>query len=399
MQPAGRGDIHSPMTPLSGLDAAFLYLETPETPMHVGSVHLYDVPRGQRTDFFERARRHVESRLHLTSVFRRRLATLPLELAGPMWVEDRPVDLDYHVRRIVLRKPGTMATLEARVAALHSELLDREHPLWMFYLIEGLASGQVAWYSKVHHASLDGAAGVHLANALLDPTPEPREVPRPRRRPLEATPSPGQLVRAALRNNVGQYAKLLRHVPELARVLGGLVGTAPDTWRGHSAAPPHAQPANAIQRRHHSGTQLRDRLHSARRGEGHRGAPRGDGQRCRNGARERRASPLSRPSRRRAGAAARRGHADLAARSGRRRLHDARDDGAREPRDRSRRSDRPACGDSHVGRRREGPHLASAIDHPDGFSVARRALAHRRERRACTAARKASRRFLRSRTS
>jgi len=128
------------MTPLSGLDAAFLYLETPETPMHVGSVHLYDVPRGQRTDFFERARHHVESRLHLTSVFRRRLATLPLELAGPMWVEDRPVDLDYHLRRIVLPRPGTLATLEAQVAALHGELLDREHPLWMFYLIEGLAS-------------------------------------------------------------------------------------------------------------------------------------------------------------------------------------------------------------------------------------------------------------------
>ena len=163
------------MTPLSGLDAAFLYLETPETPMHVGSVHLYELPRGQRADFFERARHHLERRLHLTPVFRRRLATLPFDLASPMWVEDRPVDLDYHLRRIVLPKPGTLATLEAQVARLHSELLDREHPLWMFYLIEGLASGQVAWYSKVHHASLDGAAGVHLANALLDPTPEPRQ--------------------------------------------------------------------------------------------------------------------------------------------------------------------------------------------------------------------------------
>ena len=217
------------MTPLSGLDAAFLYLETPETPMHVGSVHLYELPRGQHTDFFERARRHLEGRLHLTPVFRRRLATLPFELAGPMWVEDQPVDLDYHLRRIILPKPGTLATLEARVATLHSELLDRERPLWMFYLIEGLVSGQLAWYSKVHHASLDGAAGVQLASALLDPTPEPREMPRPRRRPLEAAPTRVQLVGAALRNNAGQYAKLLRHLPELARVLGGFVGAAPRT--------------------------------------------------------------------------------------------------------------------------------------------------------------------------
>ena len=224
------------MTPLSGLDAAFLYLETPETPMHVGSVHLYEVPRGQRTDFFERARRHLEGRLHLTPVFRRRLATLPFELAGPMWVEDQPVDLDYHLRRIVLPKPGTLATLEARVAALHSELLDRGRPLWMFYLIEGLASGQVAWYSKVHHASLDGAAGVHLTNALLDPTPEPRRIAPPRGRPLEATPSPGRLVGAALRNNVGQYAKLLRHLPELARVVVGFAGAGPDATADGGAA-------------------------------------------------------------------------------------------------------------------------------------------------------------------
>jgi diacylglycerol O-acyltransferase len=217
----------SAMTPLSGLDAAFLHLETPEMPMHVGSVHLYDVPQTGRRDFFERARQHLESRLHLTPVFRRRVATLPFDLASPMWVEDRPVDLDYHLRRIVLPKPGTLASLEALVAKLHSTRLDREHPLWMFYLIEGLASGQVAWYSKVHHASLDGAAGVHLASALLDPTPEPRKLPRPRRRPLEATPGAGRLIGAALRNSAGQAAKLLRQLPELARVLGGVVGAAP----------------------------------------------------------------------------------------------------------------------------------------------------------------------------
>jgi diacylglycerol O-acyltransferase len=222
------------MTPLSGLDAAFLYLETPETPMHVGSVHLYDLPQGERADFFERARHHLERRLHLSPVFRRRLATLPFDLATPMWVEDRPVDLDYHLRRIVLPKPGTLTALEARVAELHAELLDREHPLWMFYLIEGLASGQVAWYSKVHHASLDGAAGVHLANALLDPTPEPRQVARPRRRPLEASPGSARLIGAALRNGAGQAVKLLRHLPELARVLGSVAGVANEEGTAHA---------------------------------------------------------------------------------------------------------------------------------------------------------------------
>ncbi len=216
------------MTPLSGLDAAFLYLETPETPMHVGSLHLYEVPREARRDYYERARRHLESRLHLTSVLRRRLAPVPMALANPLWIEDRPVDLDYHVQRIVLPKPGTLRALEALVAKLHGELLDRERPLWRFYLIEGLASGHVAWYAKVHHASLDGAAGVHFANAVLDVTAEPRKVPRPRRMRLEAAPMRADLVTAAVRRGAGQYASLVRRVPEFARVIGGMLGGTPD---------------------------------------------------------------------------------------------------------------------------------------------------------------------------
>ncbi|HSD55407.1 MAG TPA: wax ester/triacylglycerol synthase family O-acyltransferase [Burkholderiales bacterium] len=213
------------MKPLSGLDATFLYLEAPETPMHVGSLHLYDPPPGRRIDFLARARRHIRSRLHLAPVFRRRLATLPLELASPMWVEDGRVDLDYHLRRMVLPRQGTRAALEACVARLHGELLDRRRPLWRFYLIEGLASGHLAWYSKVHHAALDGAAGVQLANALLDVTPQPRKVPAPRRR-LEETPGIGTLVGAAFRNTTTQYVKLIRHLPDVARVLGGMIGKA-----------------------------------------------------------------------------------------------------------------------------------------------------------------------------
>jgi WS/DGAT/MGAT family acyltransferase len=96
----------------------------------------------------------------------------------------------------------------------------------MFYLIEGLASGHLAWYSKVHHAALDGAAGVQLANALLDVTPQPRKVRASHRR-LEETPGIGTLVGAAFRNTTTQYVKLIRHLPEVARVLGGMIGKAP----------------------------------------------------------------------------------------------------------------------------------------------------------------------------
>jgi WS/DGAT/MGAT family acyltransferase len=207
--------------PLSGLDAAFLHLETPETPMHVGSLHLYRVPARGRDAFFERARRHVESRLHLVPVFTRRIASLPFDVASPVWVEDREVDLDWHIRRVRLPKPGTMAQLETLVARLHSELLDRERPLWRFHVIEGLATGEVAWYSKIHHATLDGAAGVKLAEALLDPAPRGRRIAKPAPRRLEEPPGLGELLTAAIAKSMAEYGKFLRAIPDAVRVLDG----------------------------------------------------------------------------------------------------------------------------------------------------------------------------------
>jgi WS/DGAT/MGAT family acyltransferase len=204
---------------LSGLDAAFLHLETPETPMHVGGLHLYRVPARSRAGFHDRVRRHVASRLHLVPVFTRRIASLPFDVASPVWVEDREVDLDHHIRRVRLPKPGTMAQLEALVAKLHAQLLDRERPLWMFHVIEGLRTGEIAWYTKIHHATLDGAAGVKLAEALLDLSPRARKVPPPAPRELEATPGVGDLLGAAIAKSVAEYGKFIRAIPDAARVV------------------------------------------------------------------------------------------------------------------------------------------------------------------------------------
>ena len=212
------------MNPLSGLDSAFLYLETPETPMHVGSLHLYQVPARSRASYFERAKKHVACRLHLAPVFTRRIASLPFDLASPVWVEDQEVDLDHHMRRIKLPKPGTMAMLETTVARLHGELLDRSRPLWMFYVIEGLATGEVAWYSKIHHATLDGAAGVQLAAAILDETPRGRKLPKPERRVLEKSPGMAALAGAAFTKSIGEFGKLVRSIPEVGRVVADSLG-------------------------------------------------------------------------------------------------------------------------------------------------------------------------------
>ncbi len=219
------------MKPLSGLDGAFLHLETPETPMHVASLHLFDLPAGYRGDFHTDIKRLMKRRLHLAPVFQRKLAPMPLHFANPAWVHDGAVDLDYHVQRCTLPAPGGQAELEDCAARLHGELLDRQRPLWRLYVIDGLASGQRGYYVKVHHAVLDGQAGVLLAQALFDVTPKPRAVPERSAKPGEH-PGMAELAAAALKHDAAQIVKFVRHLPDVARTLAGLAGGAAEAARG-----------------------------------------------------------------------------------------------------------------------------------------------------------------------
>ena len=215
------------MDHLSGLDATFLYLETPEQPMHVGGLNIFELPAGYEGDFVDDLRAHITQRMHLAPVFRRKLVNMPFELANPIWVADDDLDMEYHIRCTVLPKPGSRAQLDKLVGRLHSSLLDRSRPLWEFYVIEGLQSPpdapagtrHVAFYSKVHHAAVDGAAGVALANAIMDITAIPRAVrPAPQRRAM-TTDNFGiaELAVAGIKNTALQSAALAKNLPALAR--------------------------------------------------------------------------------------------------------------------------------------------------------------------------------------
>ncbi|MDP1734659.1 MAG: wax ester/triacylglycerol synthase family O-acyltransferase [Sulfuritalea sp.] len=223
---------------LSGVDGAFLNLETAATPMHVGSLHLFEVPPGYKGNFFAAVRQMMESRM--VPVLRRRLAALPLRLANPVWLQDE-IDLERHIRRVRIPKPGTWAQLEAVVADLHAELLDRSYPLWMMYVLEGLASGDKAYYFKIHHAMLDGQAGVALASALFDTSPD--AVPPPKRKaraaasetkPAAAEPGTLALVAAAFRHDAAQYVKLVRELPGVVRTLAAIVGNSVKSSSGRA---------------------------------------------------------------------------------------------------------------------------------------------------------------------
>jgi len=213
------------MNHLSGMDASFLHLETPESPMHVGSLQLLDLPAGYEGDFAEDAKKYLSGRLHLASVFVRKLAMMPFDLANPVWVDDDDLDLDHHIHHVIMPRPGTMAQLERLVGRLHSSLLDRSRPLWEIHIIEGLQTGQVALYSKMHHAAIDGQAGVAVAKALFDisETPAPIKAPRANRRANSSQLGMAELASAALSNTVQQYVKLIQSIPATAKAISSVL--------------------------------------------------------------------------------------------------------------------------------------------------------------------------------
>jgi diacylglycerol O-acyltransferase len=224
------------MKHLSGLDATFLHLETPEMPMHVGSLNVLDLPKGYKGDFYEDAKEFMASRIHLADVFTRKLALMPFDMSNPVWVDDEDIDIDYHVRHITLPKPGTNRQLQQYVARLHSTLIDRSRPMWEFFIIDGLQSGQVALYTKVHHAGIDGQAGVEVGKAIFDLEATGRVVKPPRSRPRGNGYQLGmaELATAALRNTAQQYVKLFKMAPAIARAIGGLA--KPDEKAAEKAA-------------------------------------------------------------------------------------------------------------------------------------------------------------------
>ncbi len=202
---------------LGGLDGLFLHLETSTMPMHVGSMHVYRLPKGYRGDFTARVRRHLAGRLHLSPVFTRRLASTPLRLSNPAWVDSDEVDLDYHVRHVHLPPPGDFAALERCVARLHAAPMDRSRPFWEFYVIDGLdRPGCIGFYGKVHHAALDGQAAVALVRAFLDLSPRPRPVP-PAPAASHSPAGTAALLKTAAASQLRETRRVLELLPGLVK--------------------------------------------------------------------------------------------------------------------------------------------------------------------------------------
>ena len=186
------------MRRLSGLDTAFLYLETPTVHMTVQAVMLLDtstVPGGYS---FEKIKGHLQSRLPQLPEFRRRLASVPFDLHRPVWFDDPDFDFDYHVRHIAVPSPGSAKQVADIVGDIASRSLDRSRPLWEFWVIEGVEGGTVAIVARMHHATIDGVSGSSLLTTILDLEADPGEQPVVDAFTPEHKPSDVELVQHAI---------------------------------------------------------------------------------------------------------------------------------------------------------------------------------------------------------
>ena len=172
------------MIPVSNLDAAMLYAETPEMSMHTMGVLILEPDARPETAAdevppFEIARRIFSERIHLLRPFRRRVVQGPLKVGDPHWIEDPAFDLDQHLIHVSLPPPGGMPELCELVGTFAATLLDRDRPLWKAVFVEGLEDGKMALIMKIHHAAMDGGRAAAIAGELLDTSREGREIPQP----------------------------------------------------------------------------------------------------------------------------------------------------------------------------------------------------------------------------
>lgn len=170
------------MKQLSGQDAMFLHAEMDGLPQHIGGVSIYDQSTAEGGIVrFKEILAHLQTRIHLSPIFTRKLMTVPLGLDTPYWIEDSNFDIEYHVRHIALPKPGNWRQLCILVSRLHSRPLSRDKPLWEMYVVEGLDNVEglpancFALLLKVHHAAMDGPGGVEFMSAIHDLSPIPAD--------------------------------------------------------------------------------------------------------------------------------------------------------------------------------------------------------------------------------
>ena len=231
------------MDRLSGLDASFLYLETPAQMLHVCGIIVLDPSTMPDGYSFDTMKDELASRVTPIPSFRRKLRNVPLHLDHPIWVDDEDFDIDRHVHRLALPSPGGEQELSDVCAHLAGIPLDRSRPLWEMWVIEGLPDERIAVFSKMHHATVDGVSGSNMVSYLcsLEPdeeSPMPVEESAPGRDPGEL-----ELTARALLTNLAKPLEVVKLVAPSAALVAKTVGRA---RKGTAMAAPLTAPRTSF---------------------------------------------------------------------------------------------------------------------------------------------------------
>jgi WS/DGAT/MGAT family acyltransferase len=175
------------MERLNPLDAQFVDAEDQDAQASfaIASIAVFEGPAPSYDEFL----RAVAARLPLVPLYRRKLRTVPFRLGPPVWVDAEDFDLRYHVRQTAVPAPGGDEQLGALMARVMSQRLDRDYPLWEYWLVQGLSEGRWALISKVHHCMVDGISGTDLYRVIFDASPEPAPLPPADTRSFPPEPS------------------------------------------------------------------------------------------------------------------------------------------------------------------------------------------------------------------
>ncbi|MEV7398135.1 wax ester/triacylglycerol synthase family O-acyltransferase [Aeromicrobium sp. NPDC092404] len=234
------------MDRLSGLDASFLYLESGAQLMHVCGVIVVDpatIPGGYD---FRRFKDELSERVSGIAMFNRKLKFVPGRIDFPIWVTDDEFDIDRHVHRLAAPAPGGDHELTEVAGHLAGIPLDRSRPLWEMHVIEGLANGKIAIFSKMHHASVDGVSGSNMISYLcsLEPDAPPLDTgTAPGANEHQRAPSDLELVGRGLLATATKPWQLARLVAPTARTL---IETASRARQGTAMAAPLTAPRTSF---------------------------------------------------------------------------------------------------------------------------------------------------------
>ncbi|MCG8315956.1 MAG: wax ester/triacylglycerol synthase family O-acyltransferase [Pseudomonadales bacterium] len=215
------------MTPLSPVDQLFLWLEKRQQPMHVGGLSLFSFPEGAGPKYVTELAESLRAYQTPEAPFNKRLER---RFGQYFWEEDDHFDLEHHFRHEALPKPGRIRELLARISAEHSNLMDRERPLWEAHLIEGVRGKRFALYYKVHHSLVDGISAMRMTARAFTNDPTERNIPPVWAMPKEQNKNPSiptaKDVIGGMSSLISGAGKQLSTIPTVAREISKSISQA-----------------------------------------------------------------------------------------------------------------------------------------------------------------------------